>query len=154
MSGGTRGALGASLGGFRGFPGGSQGPFWAHVGDFGIPNGVQKCTKTVTKTRSELLHVLGVLFGEIWVPCDPENDDFVWEGMHGFAFRPFHRSMDLGAILGAKMMPFGGILVAEMTSKKQPISRRARGVPWEGSWGIPCGTRGFRGEPRSESTCI
>ena len=37
VSGGTRGALGASLGGFRGFPGGSQGPFWAHVGDFGIP---------------------------------------------------------------------------------------------------------------------
>ena len=59
VSGGTRGALGASLGGFRCFPGGSQGPFWAHVGDFGIPNGVQKCTKTVTKTRSELLHVLG-----------------------------------------------------------------------------------------------
>ena len=85
--------------------------------------------------------------------CDPENVDFVWEGMHGFAFRPFQRSVDFGVIGGAKMTPFGSILVAEMTSKKQAISRRARGVPWEGSWGVPCGTRGFRGEPRSERTC-
>ena len=64
--GGCLGAPGEPLAlpwrGFRGFPGGSQGPFWAHVGDFGIPNGVQKCTKTVTKTRSELLHVLGVFW--------------------------------------------------------------------------------------------
>ena len=85
--------------------------------------------------------------------CDPENVDFVWEGMHGFAFRLFQFSMDAGLILGAKMMPFWCILVAEMTSKKQLISRRARGVPWEGSWGVPCGTRAFRGEPRSEATC-
>ena len=77
--------------------------------------------------------------------CDPENVDFVWEGMHGFTFRPFHRSMDLGAILGAKMMPFGGILVAEMTSKKQPISRRARGVPWDGVLGGPLWNQGLPG---------
>ena len=69
VSGGTRGALGASLGGFRGFPGGSQGPFWAHVGDFGIPNGMQKCIKTVTKTRSGFLHALGVLLVRCGCPA-------------------------------------------------------------------------------------
>ena len=51
------------------------------------------------------------------------------------------------------MGPFCFTLVAEMTSQKQAISKRARGVPWERSLGLPCGTRGFTGEPRSESTC-
>ena len=67
------------------------------------------------------------------------------------AFSAFDYLFDM---FGVRMQIFRSILVTKLASEKQTISGRVRGVPWEGSWGVPCGTRGFRGEPRYEAISL